>query len=33
MDSELTYGLQVAVEAKVLADVNATSGIQLQAAT
>lgn len=29
--SELQYGLQLAVEAKVLTDVNATSGIQLQA--
>ena len=28
MDNELTYGLQVAVEATL--DVNATSGIQLQ---
>jgi hypothetical protein len=27
----LTFGLQVAVAAKVLADVNATSGIQTQA--
>ena len=31
VENELRYGLQVAVEAKVLADVNATSGIQLQA--
>jgi len=31
VENELQYGLQVAVEAKVLADVNATSGIQLQA--
>jgi Phage capsid family len=31
LDSELQYGLQVAVEAKVLADVNGTSGIQAQA--
>jgi hypothetical protein len=31
LDSELRYGLQVAVEAKVLTDVNATSGIQTQA--
>jgi HK97 family phage major capsid protein len=29
--NELTYGLQTAVEAKVLADVNGTSGIQMQA--
>ena len=29
--SELEYGLQLAVEAKVLTDVNATSGIQVQA--
>ena len=31
LDSELRYGLQRAVEAKVLADVNGTSGIVLQA--
>jgi HK97 family phage major capsid protein len=31
LDSELRYGLQVAVEAKILADVNCTSGIQAQA--
>ncbi|MET0997050.1 MAG: hypothetical protein ABWY20_24615 [Mycobacterium sp.] len=31
VENELTYGLQVAVEAKVLTDVNATSGIQTQA--
>jgi hypothetical protein len=30
VDAELHYGLQVAVEAKVLADVNGTSGIQAQ---
>jgi hypothetical protein len=30
VDNELQYGLQVAVEAKVLADVNGTSGIQTQ---
>ena len=28
VENELQYGLQVAVEAKVLADVNGTSGIQ-----
>jgi hypothetical protein len=31
LQSELTFGLQQAVEAKVLSDVNATSGIQLVA--
>jgi hypothetical protein len=31
LTAELTYGLRVAVEAKVLADVNGTSGIQTQA--
>ena len=31
LDGELRYGLQTAVEAKVLADVNGTSGIQTQA--
>jgi hypothetical protein len=31
LQSELTFGLQQAVEAKVLTDVNATSGIQTQA--
>ena len=31
VENELTFGLQVAVEAKVLTDVNATSGIQTQA--
>jgi Phage capsid family len=31
LDNELRYGLQGAVEAKVLADVNGTSGIQTQA--
>ena len=31
VDNELQYGLQTAVEAKVLADVNGTSGIQTQA--
>jgi HK97 family phage major capsid protein len=31
LDNELRYGLQVAVEAKVLTDVNGTSGIQIQA--
>lgn len=31
LSSELEYGLQTAVEAKVLADVNGTSGIQTQA--
>ena len=31
LDNELRYGLAVAVEAKVLADVNGTSGIQTQA--
>jgi HK97 family phage major capsid protein len=31
IDNELRYGLGVALEAKVLADINATSGIQLQA--
>jgi hypothetical protein len=31
VENELRYGLQVAVETKVLADVNATSGIQTQA--
>jgi hypothetical protein len=31
VENELTYGLQVAVEAKVLTDINATSGIQTQA--
>ena len=30
VENELQYGLQVAVEAKVLADINATSGIQTQ---
>jgi hypothetical protein len=30
VENELQYGLQVAVEAKVLADVNGTSGIQTQ---
>ena len=30
VDNELTYGLQVAVEAKVLTDINATSGIHTQ---
>ena len=30
LDSELNYGLQTAVEAKLLADINATSGIQSQ---
>ena len=30
MDNELRFGLQVAVEAKVLADINGTSGIQTQ---
>ena len=30
MTNELLYGLQGAVEAKVLADINATSGIQTQ---
>ena len=30
LDNELRYGLQVAVEAKVLADINGTSGIQVQ---
>lgn len=30
IDNELQYGLQTAVEAKVLADINATSGIQAQ---
>ena len=31
VEDELQYGLQLAVEAKVLTDVNATSGIQTQA--
>ena len=31
VDNELTFGLRLAVEANVLADVNATSGIQTQA--
>ena len=31
VDNELRFGLQVAVEAKVLADINGTSGIQTQA--
>jgi hypothetical protein len=31
VENELTFGLQLAVEAKVLADINATSGIQTQA--
>ena len=31
VDNEMNFGLQLAVEAKVLADVNATSGIQTQA--
>ncbi len=31
VDAELTYGLQLAVEAMVIADINATSGIQTQA--
>jgi Phage capsid family len=31
VDNELTFGLQLAVEAKVLTDVNATSGIRTQA--
>ncbi|OBF86959.1 hypothetical protein A5791_19895 [Mycobacterium sp. 852002-51163_SCH5372311] len=31
MQEELSYGLRAAVEAKVLADINATSGIQTQA--
>ena len=31
IDAELSYGLRVAVEAKVIADVNGTSGIQTQA--
>ena len=30
VDNELTFGLQLAVEAKVLTDINATSGIQTQ---
>lgn len=30
LESELQYGLRLAVEAKVIADINATSGIQLQ---
>ena len=30
VDNELRFGLQVAVEAKVLADINGTSGIQTQ---
>ena len=33
MDSELRFGLGLAVEAKVLADINATSGIQTQSYT
>jgi HK97 family phage major capsid protein len=31
IDAELNYGLRVAVEAKVIADINGTSGIQTQA--
>ena len=31
MDSELRFGLGLAVEAKVLTDINGTSGIQTQA--
>lgn len=31
MSDELAYGLQLAVESKILADINATSGMQLQA--
>lgn len=31
IDNELAYGLNLAVEAKVMADINATSGIQTQA--
>ena len=31
VDNEITFGLQLAVEAKVLTDVNGTSGIQTQA--
>jgi hypothetical protein len=31
IENELTFGLQVAVEAKMLGDINATSGIQTQA--
>ena len=31
VENEMTFGLQLAVEAKVLSDVNATSGIQVQA--
>ena len=31
VSNELTYGLQRAVEAKIVADINATSGIQTQA--
>ena len=31
LGAELQYGLSLAVEAKVLADVNATSGLQIQA--
>ena len=30
VEDELTYGLQAAVEAKILTDVNGTSGIQTQ---
>ena len=33
MDSELRFGLGLAVEAKVLVDINATSGIQTQSYT
>jgi hypothetical protein len=33
VDSELRFGLGLAVEAKVLADINATSGIQTQSYT
>lgn len=31
LSTEMTYGLQLAIESKVLADINGTSGIQLQA--
>ena len=31
VENEMTFGLQLAVEAKVLSDVNSTSGIQVQA--
>jgi hypothetical protein len=31
IESELEYGLRLAVEAKLLADINGTSGIQTQA--